>query len=310
MAGATIERELGCEPLSAARGGAGDRRDADDAVARSLPAPALLVLVALTAGVVAQGAYYPDGQRVMVAVLGAALVTGWWSNGWSAADARLAPVRAAGILAAWAVLSAIVAGDAAAAGSTVALLAGIVTVLLVCRHTTPAQRDSLVGAMVAVGVVAAVTGWVGVAWRATPWALEDGGLWRAATVLTYANATAGLLVPVTLVAWARLSRHRRSPVPVACTCLLLVGVGSTLSRAGLLALLLGAAVLAVLGRAVWRSRAGPSSPEIWAGAVAGLVALPVHSAFDFLWHIPVIPLVGGLLVGVTLHQRAEPTHES
>ena len=330
----------------------------------------------------------------------------------------------------------------------------------------------------AVGVVAAVTGWVGVAWRATPWALEDGGLWRAATVLTYANATAGLLVPLALVSMARTTRRPRSPVAVACTCLLLVGVGATLSRAGVLAFLVGAGVLVVLlgwrrilssvaapvvgaaaallglapsmpadlpvrpalavatlgaglalavglargrrrrlsiaapvvallilvallpslpisralpaigsprltlaspdrtketraaldvvadrpitgagpgqavlrwagpdgqvlqaryahdeylqmaaetglvglalvlvllatvGRSVWRGRAGPAPPEVWAGAVAGLVALGIHSAFDFLWHVPVIPLVGALLVGVTLHQRSEPTHET
>ncbi len=396
----------------------------------------------------------------------------------SAADIGLAPVRVAGVLAAWAVLSATVAGHAAAAGSTVALLGGIVVVLLVCRTTTTAQRDALVGAAVAVGVVAAVTGWVGVAWRVTPWALEDGGLWRAATVLTYANATAGLLVPLALVSMARTTCRSRSPVPVACTCLLLVGVGATLSRAGLLAFLTGTAVLAVLlgwrrvlssvaapvvgaaaallglapsmpadlparpalaaatlgaglaiavglarggmrrpslagpvvgllilvavlpslpiskaisaigsprltlaspdrtketraaldvvadrlitgagpgqavlvwagpdggvlqaryahdeylqmaaetglvglalvlvllaavGRAVWRGRAGPAPPEVWAGGMAGLVALGIHSAFDFLWHVPVIPLVGALLAGVTLHQRSEPTHET
>ncbi len=79
MARATIERER----ANAAHGAAPDGPDADTDTdtARSLPTPALLVVVALTAGIVAQGAYYPDGQRVMVAVLVAALVTGWRTHG-------------------------------------------------------------------------------------------------------------------------------------------------------------------------------------------------------------------------------------
>ncbi|MFD1048241.1 hypothetical protein ACFQ1S_23235 [Kibdelosporangium lantanae] len=40
------------------------------------------------------------------------------------------------------------------------------------------------------------------------------------------------------------------------------------------------------------------SPALWAGAVAGLVVLLVHSGLDFLWHIPVSLLTAGLLVGL------------
>ena len=461
-----------------AHGGRPGEPRPEDLSPGTLPVPALLLLVALAAGVVAQGAYYPDGQRVMVAVLVAALMAALWTCRWSGADAALAPLRAAGVLAVWAVVSAAVAGRVAAAGSTVLLLAGFVIVLLVCRRTTPAQRETLVGGAVAVGVLAAATGWVGVAWRVMPWALEDGGLWRAATLLTYANATAGLLTPLALVAVARLTRDRRAPAAVVCTCLLLVGVGATLSRAGLFALLVGAGVLAVMlgvrqvlatvaapaagaavalvglspsmpadlparplvavlalvaglitavalarmadrrlwlafpfvallalvslvpplptsealpaigaprlslaspdrtketraaldvvadrpitgagpgqsvlawagpdgtillaryahneylqmaadlglvglglvivllatiAAVVWRGRTLALAPGLWAGAAAGLAALALHSAFDFLWHIPVIPLVGALLVGVTLPQPSETTREN
>ena len=446
--------------------------------AGTLPAPALLLLVALTAGVVAQGAYYPDGQRVMVLVLVAALVTALWTRPLTTADARLAPVRVAGVLAAWVVVSAAVAGQAAAAVPTVVLLGGLVVVLVVCRRMTSAQRETLVGAAVAVGVLAAATGWVGVAWRVMPWALEDGGLWRAATLLTYANATAGLLAPLALVATARLARDPSSPGGVVCACLLVVGVGATLSRAGVVALLVGAVVLAYLlgvrrvlataaapvagaavalvglapsmpaelparplaavvalaaglvvaiglarvesrrlwlvvpsvavlvlvalipplptskalpsigsprlsltspdrtmeakaafdavadrpitgagpgntvlawrgpdggfllaryahneylqvaadlglvglglvvallaaaGALAWRGRAQTPDLELWAGALAGLTALALHSAFDFLWHIPVIPLVGALLVGITVPQPSETSREN
>jgi hypothetical protein len=41
---------------------------------------------------------------------------------------------------------------------------------------------------------------------------------------------------------------------------------------------------------------------------AGLVALAVHSGLDFLWHVPAIPLLSALLIGLTtpttLTQRA------
>lgn len=36
------------------------------------------------------------------------------------------------------------------------------------------------------------------------------------------------------------------------------------------------------------------------GAAGGLVVFGVHSAFDFLWHVPVLPVVAGLLAGFLL----------
>src|SRR6185295_14130958 len=41
---------------------------------------------------------------------------------------------------------------------------------------------------------------------------------------------------------------------------------------------------------VRRGRPGSGSSALWAGSVAGLVALLVHSGFDFLWHIPAVLL--------------------
>jgi len=323
---------------------------------------------------------------------------------------------------------------------------------------------------VALGILAAASGWYGVAWRHAPWALQDRALWRAATTLTYANAGAGLLVPLTLLALAQRSQRLRAPVPALATCMLLVGLGATLSRGGAVALavglvvlawLLGAAVvaralaapalgalvalvglapsmpasaaprpalavvalaagfavaagmpllglrlgrraqvaalaggvlmaallvpaamavgvprtvahfrlsltssdrvqaakaalrvadaqplsgagpdrallfwktadgrtlviqyahneylqelaetgavgaalllvvLALAARMVWRGRQAAGSRATWAGVVAGLVALALHSSFDFLWHLPAIPLIGALLIGIT-----------
>jgi O-Antigen ligase len=45
-----------------------------------------------------------------------------------------------------------------------------------------------------------------------------------------------------------------------------------------------------------RSRPRPSVVDD--GVLAALAVLAVHSGFDFLWHIPVLALVGGVLVGV------------
>jgi O-antigen ligase len=77
---------------------------------------------------------------------------------------------------------------------------------------------------------------------------------------------------------------------------------------GLLAWLLGA--LALLA---WRGRAMASSRVVWAGIIAGLGALAVHSAFDFVWHLPLIPLVAAVLIGVLtvpiLRQPAVPPAE-
>jgi O-antigen ligase len=235
----------------------------------SLPLHALLLVVALVVAVAAQGAYYGAGQRTVAMVLVLVLFAALRVRPWSRDDALLPPVWAGAALAAWAAASATVAGDITAALPIIALLVGVVVALVAVRRLARGQRDALAAAVVVVGGLAAVTGWVGVAWRVTPWALEDQELWRAATTLTYANAAAGLLVPLALLAVARLVVRPGVPAIVAA-CLLLIGAGATLSRGGALALAVGAAVLATLlslGRTL--RAAGP--PTL--GAVVALVGL-------------------------------------
>jgi O-antigen ligase len=230
---------------------------------------ALLLVVALVVAIAAQGAYYGAGQRTVAVVLLLALLTALRARPWSRDDVLLPPVWAGAALAAWAAVSAAVAGGMTAALPVIAVLAGVTVVLVVVRRLTRGQRDALVAAVVTVGVLAAATGWVGVAWRITPWALADQGLWRAATTLTYANAAAGLLVPMALLAVARLAARPGVPA-IAAACLLLIGAGATLSRGGALALVVGAAVLATLlspGRTL--RVAGP--PTL--GAVVALAGL-------------------------------------
>jgi O-antigen ligase len=72
-----------------------------------------------------------------------------------------------------------------------------------------------------------------------------------------------------------------------------------LVQLGVIGFLLLLVLLAAITRTVWQGRAAAPSPQLWAGVAAGLVALAVHSGLDFLWHIPAIPLLGALLIGLT-----------
>jgi O-antigen ligase len=72
----------------------------------------------------------------------------------------------------------------------------------------------------------------------------------------------------------------------------------TLVDLGAIGLVLLLAVLAAVALTIRRGRRYPHSPALRAGAIAALAALAVHSGFDFLWHIAVLPLVGALLVGM------------
>jgi hypothetical protein len=217
-----------------------------DAATAALPLHALILVAALAAAILGQGAYYSTGQHVVAVTLALATIAALKARPWTQRDTTLGPLAGCVMLAGWAVVSAAFAGRIVSARATVAMLIGVAAVLVICRRSTPAQRDALAGAAVAIGALAAATGWIGVAWRHSPWALPDQGLWRAATTFSYANAAAGLLVPLALLGLAqRVARPRSLPLALG-GCLLLVGVGATLSRGGAVALTVGLAVLAWL----------------------------------------------------------------
>ena len=252
----------------------GRRRDPgpDSAVAppdAGLPVPTLLVVAALAAALVGQGAYYRTGQR-LVAVLLAAAAVGALRRTTPPAVGRLPIARPAAALGAWSIASAAFAGDVGAALPIVLILTGAVVVVMTCARLDRQQRDQLAVAAVVLGAVVALTGWAGVAWHRTPWALRDQDLWRAATTLTYANAAGGFLAAVVLLALARGTRSPRSALSAGASYLLLLGLGATLSRGGLVAFLAGAVVLARLVGAVplLRSLAPPAL-----GALVGLAGV-------------------------------------
>ncbi len=200
-----------------------------------LPLPALLLVAALAAALVAPGGYYGSGQRLVAVLVSAAAVLAL--GAWRPSIVARHPIsRVCAALAGWSVASAALAGDWTSAVSTVLVLAGAVVVVLTCARLDVEQRDQLATAVVGLGVVVALSGWAGVAWHKAPLALEDQGLWRAATTLTYANAAAGFLAVVALLSLARSTGSPPSGLHATATLVLLTGLGATLSRGGFVAL--------------------------------------------------------------------------
>ncbi len=242
------------------------RRSVDDVTAGA----SLVLLLALATAAFGQGAYFRTVQFFILALLAVALLLALAAGTLRVADLRDPLVVAGVLLAAWALIRAWAAGTPGT-GITWALFgAGTVGVVLVCRRLSASSRAMLLGGLLAVGVAVALTGWLGVALHMGPWGLRSQGLWRAATTLTYTNATAGLLVPLALVALARLTATPRAiPLSLAAMCLL-TGTALTLSRAGAAALGLGLLVLCwLLGvRRVAQAVAVPA-----AGALVAVVGL-------------------------------------
>jgi len=73
---------------------------------------------------------------------------------------------------------------------------------------------------------------------------------------------------------------------------------------GVVAPLLVIAGLGVVALALARRTIRDRADWLAAGALAGLAAFAVHSAFDFMWHVPVVPIVVAALVGAALAPRA------
>ena len=253
----------------------------------------MLLLVALTAAVVQQGAYYRVGQVLVAVLIALSVLVALVHQPWTSEDHRHPALWPVALLAAWAILRSTVAGDTYMATGVVALLLGLVAVVAVCRRTS--DRQMLASAVVALGVLVALSGWIGVLWRITPLAQEDQGLWRAATTVTYSNAAAGFLAPVALLALGRAAARPLDPVSSMATCVLLAGVAMTLSRAGALALAFGVATLFVLLRPA-------RAASILVGPLAG-------AAITVLGLLPSVPAdarphpmlgVGALVIGLAL----------
>jgi hypothetical protein len=161
-----------------------------------------------------------------------------------------------------------------------------------------AGRDLVRGTVLALGVVVATAGWIGTALHLQPLSIPGVGLWRASSTLTYANATAAVLVIVVILAVTQVGDlvHRR-----VLTAVLLLGLVATMSRGGALALAVGLAVLAC-------SRAGRAR-------LRTLLPVPVAAGLGFLGLLPSLPegsapqpllALAGLAAGAALLLRGTP----
>jgi hypothetical protein len=237
---------------------------------------AAFVLAAIAAAGLQQGAFFMRGQVAVAALIAAALVTALPTRRALDSDLR-ATVMAAALLAGWTLVRAVPLGSLRAASGAAALLAGLAAILILARRLDGVARRLTVGGLLAFGVLLAITALIGVAWHLTPLALTSEGLWRGASTITYANALAGVLVPLALTALALLSAKERS-VPLALVVtLLLLGIATTLSRAGVLALVAGLTLLLLIrGAVVLRSLLAPLAGA--SVALSGLLpSMPVGS---------------------------------
>jgi hypothetical protein len=276
----------------------------------------LLLLVAVAAGLLGQGAYYPSVQRPFGVLIAAATLLGLARLPLTRDDLRLLPVMPALALAAWAVLNGLLLGVPGAGVGPALLLVGLVAVLLVCHRLRQEDREVLLAGVVGIGLLVALTGWLGVADRAGSWAFQAQGLWRASSTLTYPNATAAVLAAVSLVVLGRLVGTPGSVPLVLAATGLLAGLAATMSRAGALGLVAGLVVLAGLRGLAPTARAtvGPvagalvammcllpsmpaANPPRPALALVGLGAgLALAALVARLRRWPVLVLLGGVLV--------------
>ncbi|MEV4629704.1 O-antigen ligase family protein [Micromonospora sp. NPDC049523] len=170
----------------------------------TLPAHVVVLIAALSAGVVAQGGYYPAGRGLVTVLVAVALVAALWLRPRVRRDAW--PVVAAcAALAGWILVRAVLADAYPVALGAVATLGAVAAVVLILTRTTLVERERCVEALIGLGVLVAVTAWIGVAYRVPRFAvLVEGRLWRGASTLTYPNAAAALLAPLALLAIAML----------------------------------------------------------------------------------------------------------
>lgn len=127
-----------------------------------------------------------------------------------------------------------------------AMLAALLAVVYVCRAASAFARLILEWGILALGVAVAASSWLGLIAHATPWAFEAEGVWQGATALTYSNAGGAFIGALVTVALGKLLSAPTRALDVSLT-ILLIGLGSMLSRGAILATVLA---VGLLGRQV------------------------------------------------------------
>jgi hypothetical protein len=270
----------------------------------------LLVVAAIAAATVGQGGYYRRESAVCGLLLGAAgvamivrrnraLLHSLWPARWA--------LVGLGAMAACTLLASAFDGHVSNVTAPIALLLGLAVIVAVAAACLGPDRRQLADLLITLGVFLGITAWIGVAFHLQPLGRPESGVWRAATTVTYENASAAILAPLALWALARAT-VRDAVVGRLAIVVLLTGLGATWSRAGIGSFVVGCAVLvALVGyRAVWRAAWRPVAGAVI--AVVGLApGLSVSGPARPVW--AVLGLIAGLGVGAAT-RRATRRHRS
>jgi hypothetical protein len=256
---------------------------------------------ALAYGALNQGAFYSHQFTTVLWLVGAAGLARAvvWRRPVPVAIAVAAVALAA--FAGWTLLRAAATGDVSTGFPAAGVACCLAVAAVAVTGTSVESRRVLVVVVLAVAVVVAASSWLGVALHAEPLALQSSGLWRGSSTLTYANTTAALLVIALLVAVGAMPDGL---VRTAVVAVLLLGLLSTMSRAGGVGVVVAFGVLVALRKARLRSL----MPVVPAVAVAGAALLPSLPVGDPAAPMPaVLGVVGGALV-LLLCRRMRPVH--
>lgn len=246
--------------------------------------PALAGLLAYSA--FAQGGYY-GGQALIIAIATTVLALAVRTRPPAWIVGVLA-IPAAGML-----LSAAANGWPRVAWQPAATLLAAGCVLHVARAAAAAgQTDRLLRMLAWIATAVAITGLIGVAYHLVPWGLRSQMLFRAASTLTYSNATAAFLT-LALPAPLILSLRKDTVVHRLQTFAIAAGIAATLSRGGFVGAVAMLAVLMVAGGRPLIARL--IRPGLGA-VVAGVGMLPSIAS----WHPRTAQALAGIAVGAII----------
>lgn len=132
---------------------------------------------------VAHGGFHATELVVALVLIAIALVCALVSTPPERSDLGVATLAAAA-LATWYLIAGFVAGHPSGAGPAVGLLLGMAGIVAIVRRADVEGREFVLTGVLGVGALVALVGWFGVAFHHGPWAIEDNGLWRAASTTT------------------------------------------------------------------------------------------------------------------------------
>lgn len=294
----------------------------------SLPMAAIVLFGALGYGFYRQGAYHDTvhGQFALL-VVAAGIALCLTVGGRDAARQALLVVSPLLIASVISTVAGSERGDARSTFLTIALVA----IALACGLSVEKPSATLaIDLFVVLAAVVSATAIWGVATHSAPWGRITGEMWRGSSSITYANGAAGVIAPALILGFWR-AEAAGARVYAAASVLLAIGLVSTQSRGGTLALALAACVLALhlgltrtvrtavplaggtaIGSALLLGRAS-TAQEPQAGLVLALVAFAIVVTIA-LWPLRdritrPAPVAGGALVAIVLAVVLTPLGE-